>query len=41
MNITRILVIEDDHDTAQLVALHLREVGYQVDRLCHINATVA
>lgn len=31
MDTHRILVIEDDHDIAQLIALHLREVGYQVD----------
>ena len=31
MNTTRILIVEDDHDIAQLIALHLREVSYQVD----------
>lgn len=31
MDTSRILVVEDDHDIAQLIALHLREVGYQVD----------
>lgn len=31
MNTIRILIVEDDHDIADLVALHLGEVGYQVD----------
>lgn len=31
MDTVRILVVEDDHDIVQLIALHLREVGYQVD----------
>ncbi|CAA9585140.1 MAG: Phosphate regulon transcriptional regulatory protein PhoB (SphR) [uncultured Truepera sp.] len=31
MDTARILIIEDDHDIAQLIALHLREVGYGVD----------
>ena len=31
MDAARILVVEDDHDIAHLIALHLREVGYQVD----------
>lgn len=31
MNTARILVVEDDYDIAHLVALHLREVGYEVE----------
>jgi DNA-binding response OmpR family regulator len=31
MDTPRILVIEDDLDIGQLIALHLREVGFQVD----------
>ena len=31
MDTVHILVVEDDHDIVQLIALHLREVGYQVD----------
>lgn len=31
MDTVRILIVEDDYDIAQLIALHLREVGYQVD----------
>lgn len=31
MDTVRILIVEDDHDIAHLIALHLREVGYRVD----------
>ncbi len=31
VNAARILVVEDDHDIADLIALHLREVGCVVD----------
>ena len=31
MDAARILVVEDDHDIANLIALHLREVGYEVE----------
>lgn len=31
MDAPRILIVEDDHDIAHLIALHLGEVGYQVD----------
>lgn len=31
MDAARILIVEDDHDIADLIALHLRELGYQVD----------
>ena len=31
MNTVRVLIVEDDHDIAHLIALHLREVAYQVE----------
>ena len=31
MDAARILIVEDDHDIAELIALHLRELGHQVD----------
>ena len=31
MNTVRILIVEDDADIAHLIALHLREAGYQLD----------
>ena len=31
MNTVRILIVEDDRDIAELIALHLREAGYQLD----------
>ncbi len=31
MDTVRILIVGDDHDIVQLIALHLREVGYQID----------